>query len=366
MNCREKFNAIMHYKDTGDDGTLLWTLETITEKAILRWIEEEGLPQDCNINQMLGFDGTRTTFGCSDAPPIPRFEEKTLSQAGDLVTSIDSYGNTRVSDIKNTMTPTYYTYLDGPMKTRKDFEEIKKHFDPSDPSRYPKHWDDEYFKKCNDSDKTVSLEFSFGPGRGAKNYYMFGFDRFMEVMIEDEAFLMEIFEFWTDYLFRFMKPFISKVKFDYFNLMEDGMAYKNSTIISPDAFRRIYGRYLRKLADFLRSNGIDVLCYYTSGNIEPFIPSLLDFGFNMIAPMEVNAGLDALTLRKKYGRELLMMGNVPNRALLGGKEAIDSIIIPKIKKMAGLGGYIPAIDDFIMPDTKFEDLKYFCDRVREL
>lgn len=46
-------------------------------------------------------------------------------------------------------------------------------------------------------------------------------------------------------------------------------------------------------------------------------------GVDKIRPLERAAGMDARKLRREYGRDLILMGNVDKRALAEGREAID-------------------------------------------
>ena len=362
---RERFHDIMHYKGAGSGG-LIWQLEGISDAARLKWEQDGEIPTGANIGSYLPFDSGRVTLGFGQMPPNPLFDETILEQNGDIITGIDTYGNTRVWDRTKTTTPVSYTYIDGPITTRADFKAFAKRFDPTDTSRVPKHWDDSYFAALNKRETPVSLETALGPGRGAKNYYSFGFDSYMDILAEDEAFVEEVLEFWLYFLMKFLDNFIDKVDIDYFILMEDGMAYKTSVLISPEQFKRLNGKYMKKLAAYLNKKGIDILCYYTSGNIEPYIPVLLDAGFNALAPMEVAAGMDAYAMRQKYGKDLRMMGNISDRALARGIKAVDEEIMPKLTKMWEEGGYIPAPDDMIMPDTSLKTLQHLIQRVKAI
>ena len=46
------------------------------------------------------------------------------------------------------------------------------------------------------------------------------------------------------------------------------------------------------------------------GNIEQLIPIWLESGINYLWPFEVAAGNDAVALRKKYGKDLIIGGAI--------------------------------------------------------
>ena len=60
----------------------------------------------------------------------------------------------------------------------------------------------------------------------------------------------------------------------------------------------------------------------SDGNIEELIPLWLESGVNGFLPLEVAANMDAISMRKQYGRNIVLIGNIDKRALIGGKEAI--------------------------------------------
>ena len=160
------------------------------------------------------------------------------------------------------------------------------------------------------------------------------------------------------------RAWVERVRFDFAFFNEDGMAFKNSTIVSPETYRRIWGRPLRRASEFLRGAGIDVIGYNTSGNIRPLIPVLLELGVNMHQPLECAAGLDARALRREYGQELLLIGNISRQALMDGPAAVEAEFRAKVPELMEAGGYIPAVDDLVMPDMPYASLRRYVELVR--
>ena len=130
-------------------------------------------------------------------------------------------------------------------------------------------------------------------------------------------------------------------------------------------FDRIYSPHMSKVTGYLRSKGIDTIGFYTSGNLEPLIPSMLKIGINLHAPLECAAGMDAVKLREEYGRDLLMVGNISRTAIMSGKKAIRREVEYKVPPLMASGGYIPGFDDMIMPDMTFENVRYAAELIRE-
>jgi len=80
----------------------------------------------------------------------------------------------------------------------------------------------------------------------------------------------------------------------------------------------------RKVVDLLRANGVDALILDCDGNIDELLPIWVDSGINATYPLERAAGMNARKVRAKYGKDLIIIGNVDKRALALGKDEIDS------------------------------------------
>jgi uroporphyrinogen decarboxylase len=173
-----------------------------------------------------------------------------------------------------------------------------------------------------------------------------------------------MFDFWADFVIAAARPWLEHCHFDFVYLREDGMGYKNSTLVSPRMYRTLWIPAMRKVTDFLHSHGIDLIAHYTSGNIRPLIPTLLDIGVNLHFPLEVAAGMDARALRKEFGRDIRLIGNISRQALMDGPDAVEREFSTKVPPLMAEGGYIPAVDDVIMPDISFQSYRCFIDLVR--
>ena len=356
MTTRELFNRIMHFEQP--DRTPLWLAEFVTEQAERKWVRDEGQPLDRLGEEEIGFDGELVTLRIDDQAPIPTFVPRTLSEEDDYTLTQDIYGNTVRTEKRSSLPPRHYMYVDSPLRTLADWQEMEKRFDPCDPRRLPLWWSDDYIRHLNASTEPVVLELNWGPARGIKNGYMFGFDRYMEILVEEPVILESVFDFWADFLIRYLEQFIDTLELDAFLFMEDGIGFKTSTMVSPAMFERIYSPYMGRVCQFLRSKGVDVIGYYGSGTVEPLIPNLLDAGVNLLSPLECTSGMDAVALRREYGRDLLMVGNISKESLMAGETAIRAEVERKIPYLMQEGGYIPAFDDMVLPDMKLADLKY--------
>lgn len=361
MTIRERFNAIMAFEQV--DKIPVWLCEEIAEQAVRKWCMEEGYPIDMSARSGLPYDGDIWTLTFNDQPPIPSYMPITVKVENGNKIYYDMYGSLVSRPVNNTATPMLYVYIDAPLKDKEDWEKVKDRFNPLDPRRLPLHFGDEYIDYLNKSDKPVLAGITWGPARGIKNGYMFGFDRYMEMLVESPETLMEIFDFWADYCIKFFSQFLPKLKLDAVIIREDGMGYKSSSMISPEMYRKVYKPYVTKFVSFLKENGVKTVGYYSSGNLLPLLDEIMQTGINLIAPIESAAGMDVVELRKRFPT-LRLLGGISKDAVMAGKEEIKADIDRKLT-LIKQGGYIPAIDDYIMPDMKYENVRYVFDYIKE-
>ena len=122
----------------------------------------------------------------------------------------------------------------------------------------------------------------------------------------------------------------------------------------------------KKITDLLRSYGVDVIYLDSDGNVEQLIPLWLEVGINFLWPFEVAAGNDAVALRKKYGKDLIIGGTIDKRALIKGKEAIREEVMSKVPFLLESGGYFPSVDHGVPPDVTFKSYCYYINLIREI
>ena len=360
MNAKERFQAVMHSQKV--DRIPVWDLEGITEQAIRLWTTQ-GLPLGVDVQEYVGFD-PQIVIPVS-ANPIPNFIPRTIASDDESVTATDIYGFTVRYLKEQSVSPRTYYYLRGCVESRSDWDAVKKRYDPSDIRRFGEAWGPELLDCYRAAPAPLYLWLPWGPGRSIKNGYMLGLERFLDVVAHEPEFIEDIFEFWCDFLIELVEPLVKEVQPDIIFVNEDGLAYKTSSLISPAMYRRLWLPHVRRFSDYVRSHGVEFVGHYTSGNIKPLMPALIDAGINLFAPLEVASGLDARDLRKEYGKDIVLMGNISRAALMAGTDAVDKEFNSKVPWMMDRGGYIPAVDDMILPDISFQSYMHYIELVKQ-
>ena len=155
----------------------------------------------------------------------------------------------------------------------------------------------------------------------------------------------------------------SGARFDFAHFWED-ICYRGGPLVNPKLFREKVAPHYRRITDLLRQHGITIVSVDCDGKIDKLVPIWLEHGVNTMFPIEVgiwNASI--ASWRQQYGKALLGVGGMNKTVFAHDRAAIDAEI-ERLKPLVELGGYIPCPDHRIAPDAKWENVRYYCDRMR--
>ena len=155
------------------------------------------------------------------------------------------------------------------------------------------------------------------------------------------------------------------VPFDYAAMWED-ICFKSGPLINPRVFREKVGPHYARLTALLREHGIDIVSIDCDGKIDELVPIWLDNGVNTMFPIEVGTWQASIApWREQYGRELRGVGGMDKKVFAYDYAAVDAEV-ERLRPLVDLGGYIPCPDHRIPPDAKWENVQYYCDRMRQV
>jgi uroporphyrinogen decarboxylase len=154
------------------------------------------------------------------------------------------------------------------------------------------------------------------------------------------------------------------IRFDFGHFWED-MCYKNGSLINPAVFSDKAGPYYKKITDLGKDYGIKVFSVDCDGLVDQLVPIWLENGINTMFPIEVGTwGASIKSWREKYGDAVLGIGGMDKRVFAQDRKAVDAEI-ERLKSPVELGGYTPCPDHRIAPDAEWDNVRYYCDRMRE-
>ena len=146
-------------------------------------------------------------------------------------------------------------------------------------------------------------------------------------------------------------------------IMED-LSGKNGPMISPGLFDEFIGSYYKRLIPVLKGKGVRHVFVDTDGDFKKLIPNFIEAGVEGFLPMDVNAGMDIVAVRKEFP-DIKFIGAFNKLCISEGKEAIDrefDRILPVIRQ----GGYLPGCDHQVAPFATFNNYRYYIKRLKEI
>jgi len=288
----------------------------------------------------------------------PMFDVKILEETNEYKILIDSYGIKQKIRKDNTSMP---LFMDHPIKNRNDFEEYKQYYDDNIEKRLPKNWD-ELVKRLKSRNFLVRLG---GNPYGFFGFlrYLMGFKNLLIKMYDDPKLIKDINEFFLNYVIEAWSKILEDVEVDCAYIWED-IAYNNGLMISPTMFREFLSPYYKRMVSFLKENGVDIILVDSDGYIEELVPLMKEVGVTGLWPWEIQAGNNLLRVRKNYP-DLQIIGGVDKSILRKDKNAIDKEL-EKISYLLKKGRFIPHIDHLVPPDAKWENFKYYREKLNEM
>ncbi len=355
MTHRERWLATLHFEPVDhipDEEFGFW------DDTFTRW-HNEGLPLEVNSNSncdpFFGFaprTGVPVNLG-----PIPGFEYQVLEETDEHRVVIDSDGAKKI--LPKDGHSTIPRYLEFPVKDRASWEQFKQRLDPHHPARYPADWD-EHVKHINASDAPVVV--SCGSLFGWLRNWA-GFEGICVMAMDDPLLVEEMVDYLCWFICETLQRAVREVHIDAGAFWED-MCFNHGCMISPRLFRQWLTPRYKRITELVSQAGADLFYVDCDGNIMDVVEHWLAGGVNVMFPVEVAAGSDPHQIRKRFGRDVKMMGGVNKRMLAAGKEAI----IKEVDSLADLvadGGFIPHCDHRCPPDVSYEDYLFYLEYKRK-
>jgi uroporphyrinogen decarboxylase len=292
--------------------------------------------------------------------PHPPFEKKVIQQDADHVVYVNHEG-ILMKEMRNNPYSSMPQFLKFPAENRQEFRQFwKERMQPDLGARIGPDWQDKLRAWRAEPKPLIIISDRwggfFGPLRN-----LLGVQRLCMTFYDEPAWIEEMMDAEADFIIAVMGRILDVISVDAFGFWED-MAYKTGPLLGPELARRYMLPRYRRVAEFLRGRGVEYIGLDSDGRIDELIPVWMDAGLNFLYPFEVQAGMDVLAVRRKFGRELRMWGGVDKRALAHGKEAIDKELA-RLRPLIEEGGYIPHTDHSCPPDISFENYCYYLERL---
>lgn len=380
MNLRERMNAVLHY-ETYDRLPILhfgyWneTLEKwaseghITTELAKGWAD--GNPEDQALSEQLGFDANYYVAMHPTTFLSPPFERKVLAELEDGSKHVlNEEGVVVLEKADATGIPAEFDHM---LKTRADWE---THFLPR--LQFSQERVDGAMVLMNGQMQRFDAGGREFLQRDPRDYYyglhcgsLFGNIRntvgvvgVSYIYAEDEALFDEMIETVGSLCYQCVKAVLATgARFDFGHFWED-ICFKNGPLVSPYVFDEKVGPQYRRITELLNEYGIDVVSLDCDGLIDALVPTWFNNGVNTMFPIEVGTWDASIApWRQTFGKGLRGVGGMNKVVFARDFQAVDAEI-ERLKPLVELGGFVPCPDHRIAPDAKWDNVRYYCDRMR--
>ena len=358
MNPRERYYNNIHFLPA---DRFTYNFGGPRQSTLDAW-EYQGLKLESNWRELIGaepYAGLPINPG-----PDPAFEEITLRIEGDKRIWIDNLGATRIDEV-NPTTPGFVTrrWLRFPVETRADYEKMKQRFRPDSAGRAPADYP-QLREKLDPATRTAILSLTIrGPFWMVRDWV--GFETLCMLCADDPDWVREMFDFTCDFAIENLKGRIEGLAIDHLFVNED-MAYKHASMISPQMVRQLMFPGYRRLIDYLRGAGVRSIVVDCDGHIGQLMPLWIEAGFHGTWPCEIAALNDPLAYRREYGDQIALLGAIDKRELRFGFEQVKAEVMSKVPQLMEQGGYLPGVDHGVPPDVPVRNFFYLCELLKAL
>lgn len=370
----------MHYQDYDRMPVMDWRHKLWPETKE-RWLKE-GLPKDVVSESTLSISGEAigediTKYGSHveafykyfDVLPhrdvieglnlylYPPFGEEILEETKEWVISRQYDG---VIAKKWRYKSSIPQFIDFTFKSANDWDKYKWRLQP-DPARIPKDLEEQIIRTRN-SGAPISID--TGSMIGWIRDWM-GVENLAYLVHDNREVIADIVDTIANLVVWVLDQILPKVKVDIGWGWED-ICFRSGPIVSPAVFKEVAVPGYRKIANKLLEYGVELYAVDCDGKIDDLIPHWLDSGVNVMFPLEIGVWQDDPHLfRKKYGRNLRIIGGINKLEIAKGPAAIDAEIARRLPLMKE-GGYVPLPDHLIIPSTPLESYKYYLQSIRDI
>ncbi len=322
--------------------------------TLKRW-QQEGLPAGCDLREYFNAESVPIAPAGVDTLLWPAFEERILEEYDDFVVKIDHHG-VKVRNFKDDSSMP--EHLEYPVKGPQDLPWIREHLDWNTPGRIQDDW----LEKAKQLREAGGLVFCNGGTYFAFFNEHMGTDAVLYAYFDHPEFIHEVNDLLCGLCENALNLILPQFKLDHIGYHED-MAYKNGSLISPDLFREFMTPYYKRVARIAQAHGVDQHVMDSDGDIRQLIPLWLECGINVVAPLEVAAGMDVVALREEYGTQLSMIGGFDKRIMASTRKEIKKEF-ERLAPVIDGGGYILGCDHGVPHDVSFENYSYLVELLK--
>ncbi|MHB0999916.1 MAG: uroporphyrinogen decarboxylase family protein [Armatimonadota bacterium] len=349
MTSHERFTRMFEHKEADRvpiiDGPWGATLE--------RWAKE-GLPAGVDFVDFFDLDHV-VGIGLDNSP---RYESKVLEETDDYAVYTTPWGATLKNWKHIASTPEFIDFI---IKDRESWEKAKERMTPTE-DRIPWEHLKSHYKTWREKGYWIQIGFWFG--FDVTHSWTVGTERLLMALIEDPEWCIDMFNHFLDMDIALADAMLD-AGYTFDSIMwPDDMGYKYNQFFSLKTYRELLKPVHKRAIEWAHSRGIKAHLH-SCGNINPFIPELIEIGLDALNPLEVKAGMNPVELKQKYGDKLVFHGGI-DAVLWDDFDALETQMRRVVPVMKESGGYIFSSDHSVPSSVSLDNFRRITDLAKEL
>jgi uroporphyrinogen decarboxylase len=340
LTTHERFRRVLDHREA--DRVPIWDFPW--PGTLARWYRE-GLPPGIGFAEFFDLD----KIARIEVDNSPRYPERVVEETEEYKVYTTKWGATQREFKHADSTPEFLGYT---VTTPEKWQEAKRRMTPSD-DRIPWDYLRQNYGRWRDEGYWIDAKLFFG--FDSAHALTVGFETFLLALLEQPQWCADMFNHYLDVSIALQdRVWDAGYKFDSVTWTDD-LGYKNGLFFSLDTYRSLLKPVQQRAVQWAHGKGVKVRCH-TDGNITALLPELVDIGIDMLHPLEAKAGMNALDVKRQYGRSLTIHGAL-NALLWTDVDAIEAEIQRLVPVLKQSGGYIFASDHSIPNSVSFENIK---------
>jgi uroporphyrinogen decarboxylase len=321
--------------------------------TIERW-QSEGMPEGVHYVDFFGLDRI-AHIGVDNSP---RFPVQIVEETDDYVIRTTQWGATLKNWKHIASTPEFLDFrINGPDA----WQEAKELMTPSS-DRIPWERLKENYRTWREQGVWIvgGLWFGFD----VTHSWAVGTERLLMALVTDPEWCVDMFNHFLDVDLALMDQVWEAGYYFDEVFWYDDMGYKYNQFFSLGMYRELVKPVHKRAIEWAHAKGIKSRLH-SCGNINPFVPELVEIGLDGLNPLEVKAGMDPVHVKQVYGNRLLLHGGI-NAVLWDDTEAIEAEMRRVLPALKENGGYIFSSDHSVPSSVSLENFRYIVNLAKEL
>ncbi len=143
--------------------------------------------------------------------------------------------------------------------------------------------------------------------------------------------------------------------------LNEDLGFKERPFMAAQMYRDLLQPAHRKVMGFAHQSGLPVI-FHSCGCVEMLLQDVVDTGIDCLQVMEIKAGMDPVSIKRRFGDRMALCGGMDARNLISNDtEVIRRELAMKIPALMEGSGYILHSDHSITDQVSYDTYRFFRD-----